>query len=419
MYVPYVLPGEMAGVAPRQKRGNGWACADTRLIEESAERVEPPCALFGRCGGCVLQHWSSGPYLRWKEGLLRSALEQAGFADPEVRPILAVAPRTRRRVDLGVRRNGTDVIVGLHRRASGLVDLRDATCEVMRPELAALIEPVRTMLRTLSALRRDGSVLITWLDDGADLVLRTDGTLSLADRVRLASFAREAGLLRLCWAKGGEAAEQVCRLGEPVVRFGGGSVVPPPGGFLQASAEGEALIVQAVLAGLPKQMRADAVVAELYAGCGTLTFSLAHAARVQAWEGNAEAVAALREGVWRSGLSGRIEAVQRDLARQPIDPATLRRFSAVVLDPPFAGAMSQVGAIAQARVKRVIYVSCNPAALKRDARVLHDAGYRVIGATPIDQFVWSARLEAVVVFEHDDRATRQCGRPIAPEGAVG
>ena len=215
--------------------------------------------------------------------------------------------RTRRRADLGVRRHGTDVIVGLHRRASGLVDLRDAVCEVMRPELAALIDPVRTMLRTLSALRRDGSVLITWLDDGADLVLRTDGTLSLADRVRLASFAREAGLLRLCWAKGGEAAEQVCRLGEPVVRFGGASVVPPPGGFLQASAEGEALIVEAVLAGLPKQMRADAAIAELYAGCGTLTFSLAHAARVQAWEGNAEAVAALREGVRRSGLSGRIE----------------------------------------------------------------------------------------------------------------
>lgn len=409
----------MADVTPRHKRGNGWACDDVRLIETSAERIEPPCALFGRCGGCTLQHWSSGPYLRWKEGLLRSALEQAGFANPNVLPIRAVAPRTRRRVDLGLRRNGAEIIVGLHRRAGGLVDLRDSVCSVMRPELAALIDPVRAMLRGLSALRRDGSALITWLDNGADLVLRTDGVLNLSDRVRLASFAREAGLLRLCWAQEDGAAEQVCRLAEPAVRFGGVSVVPPPGGFLQASAEGEALIVEAVLVGLPNPMLAGGAVAELYAGCGTLTFPLARVARVQAWEGSPEAVSALRDGVRRSGLSGRIETAQRDLARQPVEPAVLRRFSALVLDPPFAGAPSQVGAIAQARVKRVIYVSCNPAALKPDARVLHDAGYRVVTATPIDQFVWSARLEAVMVFDYDDRATRQCGRPIAPEGAVG
>lgn len=419
VYVQYVLPGELAEVASRQKRGNGWASTNVQLIEASTERVEPPCALFGQCGGCVLQHWSSAPYLRWKEGLLRSALEQAGFANPEVRPIRAVAPRTRRRVDLGLRRHGADVIVGLHQRGAGLVDLRSVACVVVRPELAVLTEPVRAMLRGLAALRRDGSVLITRLDDGLDPVLRTDGALGLSDRVRLASFARQTGLLRLCWAQGDEAPEQVCRMRDPVVRFGGVRVLPPPGGFLQASAEGEALIVEAVLAGLPAQMPAGAVVAELYAGCGTLTFPLARAARVHAWEGNVEAVAALRDGIRRFGLSGQVEAAQQDLARQPVDPATLRRFAAVVLDPPFAGAASQMVAIVQAKVKRVIYVSCNPAALKRDARVLRDAGYRLLVATPIDQFVWSARLEAVAVFEHDDRATRQCGRPIAPGRPVG
>jgi len=89
---------------------------------------------------------------------------------------------------------------------------------------------------------------------------------------------------------------------------------------------------------------------------------------------------------------------QRDLARQPLQAKELRGFAAVVLDPPFAGAAAQVAQIAVARVPTVIYVSCNPATLSRDARSLRQAGYRVIAATPIDQFLWSTRLESVVAF---------------------
>jgi 23S rRNA (uracil1939-C5)-methyltransferase len=97
-------------------------------------------------------------------------------------------------------------------------------------------------------------------------------------------------------------------------------------------------------------------------------------------------------------LAHNVEVRHRDLARQPLLPADLAGSAAVVLDPPHAGATAQMPAIAAAKCRRVIYVSCNPAALGRDARVLQAAGYRVLAATPIDQFLWSARLESVVVF---------------------
>ena len=126
-------------------------------------------------------------------------------------------------------------------------------------------------------------------------------------------------------------------------------------------------------------------------------------------------VSALRNAATRS-LAGRIEATQRDLARQPLQAKELAPFAAVVLDPPSAGAAAQVAHIAAAKVPVVIYVNCNPATLSRDARLLHQSGYRLQSATPIDQFLWSARLESVCVFTSAPaarRQTHQCHLPLS------
>ncbi len=121
-----------------------------------------------------------------------------------------------------------------------------------------------------------------------------------------------------------------------------------------------------------------------------------------AYEGTPEAVAALREAANRAGLAGQVEAVRRDLARQPLTARELARADAVVLDPPHAGAQPQMQAVAAARPERVVYVSCNPAALARDAGVLRGAGYRLLQVSIIDQFLWSARIESVCIFALED-----------------
>jgi 23S rRNA (uracil1939-C5)-methyltransferase len=184
----------------------------------------------------------------------------------------------------------------------------------------------------------------------------------------------------------------------PLLTLSGVAVAPAPGAFLQASREGEAAIVSAVLAGLPK-LAPKARIVELYAGVGTMSFALAERARVEAYEGAAPAVAALDAAVRRAGLAGRIRAEIRDLSRRPLKVSEMAGAACVVLDPPFAGAGPQIRNLAASGVARVVYVSCNPAALANDAAALRQAGYRVAEAAPIDQFPYSENVESVVVFE--------------------
>jgi len=331
-------------------------------------------------------------YAAWKTDLLRRALLRAGFADPPVAALVRGAPATRRRMDLALRRGTGGVTIGLHERhAPAIVDLQE--CHVLAPALTTLMAALRAALPAISGLRRDGSAVVNLLDSGPDLLLRTDGALTAADRIRLVAFAEANGLPRISHAVGAESggeAETACALRPATTNLSGAMIVPPPGAFLQATAAGEAAIIAAVLAALPPRLPRRAWVADLFAGVGTLSFALAARARVQAWERDAPALAALRG----AGL-GRVSATLRDLDRQPLRATELAGAAAVVLDPPWAGAASQVAELA---APVVIYVSCNPVTLSRDAAVLRSHGYALTAAVPIDQFLWSPRLESVVAF---------------------
>jgi 23S rRNA (uracil1939-C5)-methyltransferase len=400
LYLPFTLPGETVNAHPVQSRGDGWHAVAGIIADPSEARVDPPCRHFGRCGGCVLQHWRDADYRTWKSGLLSYALRQAGFTPPDPLAFIPGLPGERRRIDFAVRRAGGRIILGLHeQRSSDVVDLTD--CLVLHPTLMALMAPLRTLLQTLQAIRREGSVVINLLDSGPDMLLRTDGPLSLEDRVALTGFANTHGLPRISQVQGNDVPETIGLLLPPTTALSGVAVRPPPGVFLQATAEGERAIVDAVLRGLPSKITSKTRVAELYAGCGTLTFALAGNVRVAAFEGDTATVGALKQAINQGGVAGRIEAFQRDLARQPLSAKELAAFAAVVLDPPHNGAAAQIGQIAAARVPTVIYVSCNPATLSRDARTLLGAGYTLAATTAIDQFLWSARLESVSVFRRD------------------
>jgi 23S rRNA (uracil1939-C5)-methyltransferase len=400
VYLPLTLPGEHVTARPLRPRGEGWHAVAASIDAPSPDRALPPCRHFGRCGGCALQHWQDTAYRTWKSALLAAALRSAGFVAPEPLDLVPGLPGERRRLDFAVRRAGGRIILGLHGpRSAEIVDLTD--CPVLHPTLLALLPPLRALLEGLRAIRRQASIVINLLDAGPDLLLRTDAAPSLADRTALTAFARTYGLPRISWAQRSDLPETICMLRPPTTTLSGIAVRPPPGGFLQATAAGERAIVGAVLRGLPPRLPGRPRIAELYAGSGTLTFALAaHAAqlRVAAWEGDAASVAALQQAINQSGLSGRIQATQRDLARQKLSAKEFSGFAAVVLDPPHAGAPAQIAEIAAAGVPTVVYVGCNPATLGRDAKLLHAAGYALAAATAIDQFLWSARLESVCVF---------------------
>ncbi len=394
LFLPGTLPGELAQPGPVSRRGEGWT-AEAKVQEPSADRVASPCPHFGPCGGCTLQHWRDEAYADWKLTQVADALRRMGA--PEVALTLArTPPAARRRMDLAIRREGPALRIGLHRRRSrDIIDMH--ACPVLHPKLFALVQALRPVLLRLAGLRREGSAVVNLLDSGPDLLLRTDAPLTAGDRTLLTALAHAHGLPRISWepgaGRGGTGlTEPACSLRPATTVFNGVTTPIPPGAFLQASREGEAAIVAAVLAALPDGLAAKARIVELFAGTGSITHALATRGRVQAYEGDAAAYDALRRAV-----NPRVVATRRDLARQPLQAAELKGAEAVVLDPPHGGALAQMPALAASGVP-IVYVGCNPAALARDGRMLLQAGYQVASAAAIDQFLWSARVESVVAF---------------------
>ncbi|AHJ66241.1 class I SAM-dependent RNA methyltransferase [Granulibacter bethesdensis] len=385
IYVPYALDGELVEVSEGGKRGDALIGQIERILEPSPHRVEPICQHFGICGGCAMQHTDDGG-LGWKAGQVASALKAVA---PDV---LSDAfstwqspPAVRRRIDFGLRRSGKTVRVGLHRaRSAEIVDIQH--CPVIDPSLMELIAALRIVLPTLALLKREGSAVANMTENGIDLLLRTDRLPSVEDRTLLAAFAHQHGLARISWAEGERGRPEVlCQLRDPVITFSGHSITAPPGAFLQASRAAEDAIMAAIEAGLPKKRRK---IVELFAGIGTFTLRLKPG---MAYEGDEAAVAAVK----RAGFG---QITRRDLFRQPLQAAELRGVDVVILDPPHAGAAAQCATLAQAKVPRIIYVSCNPHALRRDATLLAGAGYRLVSASVIDQFLWSTQIETVAVF---------------------
>ena len=304
IYVPFTLPGEWVTAEPRRPRGEGWLAHPAAIDQASAARTEPPCAYFGRCGGCALQHWRDQDYVEWKRGLLIAALRRGGFACAESLPLIRSRPHERRRLDFAVRRDPGQILLGLHRTGSAeVIDLTH--CTVLHPVLTGLLAPLRTLLQAMQGVRRQASVVINLLSAGPDVLLRTDAELSLADRNGLIGFARAHAVPRVSWTLGQTQPEAICAFRPAVTMLSGIEVRPPPGVFLQTTAEAEQAIIHAVLSGLPARMTGRSRIVELFAGCGTLTFALAKRARVAAWEGDGASVAARKEAVNRAGSTQR------------------------------------------------------------------------------------------------------------------
>jgi 23S rRNA (uracil1939-C5)-methyltransferase len=350
------------------------------------------CIHFGTCGGCAFDARTAID----KRALLVNALAQAGFTAAAVAPLIETPLRGRRRMDLAAVRQGAVVSLGLHAaRSEAVVDMNE--CVLLEPRLFALVAPLRALLRHIEGFRRAGSVIVNWLDEGPDILLRLDVPVTGPDRAKLIAFAKDHPVLRISVAKGDGEPELLAMLRPPVITLSGVPVSVAPGAFLQASAAGEAAIIAAVLAGLP-HLKGKARIAELYAGIGTISFALAKRARVAAYEGNPHAAAAQDLAIRRANLAGVMQVAVRDLSRQPLKMSEMAGMAAVVLDPPFAGAGAQMKNLAASGVPRLIYVSCNPAALARDAHALRQAGYGVLSAVAIDQFPYAQSVESVVVF---------------------
>ncbi len=387
--------------AQHGQRGQRGPLAATavELIAPGPDRQEAPCPAFGRCGGCRVQHLGPATQADWKRRLVAEGLARQDLGDVPVGALQAVPPASRRRVTLAARTLGgaaaARIVLGFHEAGSSrIVDIDD--CPVAVPAITAALDTLRGLAAAWLPVGGRGDLAVTALEDGLDVVLIGEGVPDADARQDLAAMAAAAGLARLSHRTSpGAPADPIALLHPGTVRAGGVSVVLPPGGFLQPTAEGEALLVRLVGEAVGEATR----VADLFCGIGTFALPLAAAGRVLAVEGDASAVAALADAARQAGPRVRLEAVRRDLYREPLTPPELDRFDAVVFDPPRNGAREQARALAASRVATVVGVSCQPASFARDARILVDGGFRLVSVTPVDQFLWSPHVELVGVFQ--------------------
>jgi len=374
-HVPYAAPGDVL-------------MPDGSLAPGSHHAV-PPCRHFGTCGACQLQHCDEPSIARYVGERVAFAAQSQGVPVGELLAPHLSPPRSRRRCTLHALSAGGKPVIGFREAGSHrVVDMRE--CHILRPELFALVPPLRALLA-----RRKGrfavDIELALTDQGVDCALANLPVEGLEETEALLAFAQENRLARLTLDQG-YGPEPVWEPEPVTVSLSGVPVGFPSGSFLQATADGEAVLV-----GATREWLAGAgVVADLFAGLGTFSFPLAETAKVLAVEAARDAHLACKAAAGRSGRA--VHTLHRDLFRNPLQPEELGRFDAVLLDPPRAGAREQVARVAESTVPRIVYVSCNPSSWARDAARLVDAGYRLERVRPVGQFVWSTHVELASLF---------------------
>jgi 23S rRNA (uracil1939-C5)-methyltransferase len=367
-HVPFGVPGD--------------ALLDDGALAPGPHHQEPPCRHFPECGGCQLQHADDEAYRGYLVSRVETALAQHGLATDIRAPHLS-PPRTRRRATLRALKVGQGAMLGFNAAKSHrVVDMRE--CHILRPELFALVEPLRRLLGGLLPPKRAAEVQLALVDQGADVLLKGVEAEGLAAIETLTAFGVEQRLARLSFDRG-LGPETIVEPEPATITLAGVTVAVPVGAFLQATDDGEAALVESVREATGGANR----IADLFAGLGTFALSVRAAFAAEASRDSAGSLE-------RAAPAMAVE--HRDLYRRPLDREELARFDAVVLDPPRAGAEQQVAALAESTVPRIAYVSCNPATFARDAKTLTDGGCKLEWARPVGQFRWSTHVELAACF---------------------
>lgn len=381
--VALTLPGERVTIVREGNRGTLVA-----IETASPDRIAPVCPYFGTCGGCAVQHLAPEPYAAWKRGLLVQALSQAGLAcEPE--PLQDGHGAGRRRLTLHVRAVDGRARAGLMAvRSHDLVAIDH--CPITVPALHRAPAVAEALSAPLGHGRKPLDVAVTATEAGLDVDLRGHGPVADGVRAVLVRLAGDLDLARLSLH-----GDVVVERRAPVVPTGGTRLVPPAGGFLQATAAGEAALTAAMIAALGKKTKR---VVDLFSGSGPFSLALARTCDVHAVEGEAGALASLDRAVRATPALRRVTTERRDLFRRPLLALELDAYDAVVFDPPRAGAAAQTARIAESKVPLVVGVACDAGTFARDAATLVAGGYALERVTPVDQFQYSAHVEVVGVF---------------------
>ncbi|MFT3955260.1 MAG: 23S rRNA (uracil(1939)-C(5))-methyltransferase RlmD [Piscinibacter sp.] len=419
VFIDGALPGEVVRVTVQRRKNNWEQATAVAWRRESSQRVQPQCPHFGTCGGCKMQHLHVAAQVATKQRALEDALWHLGKVKAEqlLRPIEGPSWGYRYRARLSVRfvaKKGK-VLVGFHERKSSYVADMER-CEVLPPHLSAMLMPLRDLIAAMDQRDRLPQIEVAVGDAVTALVLRHLEPLSAGDLERLRDFGREHGVQWWLQPKGPDSVQRLDQDGPELAytlpEFG---IVMPfkPTDFTQVNHQINGMLVSRALRLL--DLRPHERVIDWFCGLGNFTLPIARGAReVLGIEGSEALVQRSRENAGRNGLAGHASFVARNLFELPAaDLAAYGNADKWLVDPPREGAFALAKALADLHAdaslapgwtppQRIVYVSCNPATLARDAGLLvHQAGYRCTMAGAVNMFPHTAHVESIAVFERE------------------
>lgn len=388
--VPFTLPKEEVEVEViHPKRREPWGKL-LNISKPSPHRNTPACAHFGQCGGCLLQHLQLEDYQNFKINNLKTILKEHGLDTNVPGEQHFIGPRQRRRIDISGRMTEEGLVLGFH-NINSKRPFTVKECAVLHPDIETLFEPLRQLLETLLVVPEKIHVFFTVADNGVDLMLAgLKRTFNEEQIAQLVQFAKDHDIVRLVF----KAKKRVTLYEKeaPHIHFGGYPVDVASNAFLQASQAADHILAKLVLQYIPAHVTK---IADLFCGRGTLSLPLIQAGyHVDGYECDDHALEALD----KTGAPN-LRTFSRNLFEDPLTGEALGQYDLVVLDPPRSGIKDQVKALGEARIPRLIYVSCGPESFARDGGILQKQGYTLTSLHLVDQFIWTPHLEVVGVFD--------------------
>jgi len=405
VFIDGALPGERVRFRVFKRRRQLDEAGLVEVLIASPDRVVPACAHFGICGGCALQHLSTAAQIQAKERQLLDNLQRIGRVRPErvLTPLRGPDWAYRRRARLGVKyvhKKGR-VLAGFREREKPyLADLQ--RCEVLLEPLATLPRDLAALAETLEIREKIPQVEVAAGDQATALVFRVLQTPGAEDVAKIAAFGAARGV-QVFLQEGGLDTIRPLQADYPPLEYavdGGRTVIEfGPVDFIQVN---RAINVSMVDAALELLMPGggDAVL-DLFCGLGNFTLPMARRAlRVVGVEGDAALVTKARANAARNGIGNAAFFTENLFEPAQFGAWADERYDLLLLDPPRAGAAALLARMAHWRPRRVVYISCHPGSLARDAEILvHGQGYRLTCAGVMDMFPHTTHVESIAVFE--------------------
>ena len=398
-FIPFTLPDEIVVVKPTLSNSEGVRANLVEIKSPSPKRIDPKCEHFFQCGGCLLQHWNFENYTSWKIDKISLPIFKIS-PTTIVKEIKTSSIKSRRHAKFKAKKYKSNTIIGFNEYRSKFIT-KIENCLIIESKLLRFIHDLEKPLHKLLGVGDEIDVHANLLDNGIDLLI---GGIDKIDYHKINIFIdaiSKSSVIRFHRKLIDNTNELIFTtdLSSLSNKSFSSITFPPPGGFLQATIDGENAILESVMLGLNENKKTK-LICELFCGSGTITLPLLKKSyKIHAFELDKESLKSLDIAARKESFGNRVKTKVRDLKNFPLTSDELSKYDAIIVDPPRSGAKLQFLNIARSNVSIIVSISCNVNTFVRDAKILIESNYELKWVQPIDQFLFSAHVELVAIFQ--------------------